>query len=134
MRGGWCSRGMAFTVLLSISGGACSDPSEPEGVVGQIVVAPEGLTVEVGQSVQIGATGYADGALYAVGDVTWTSSDPSIARIESSGVVDLLGTQHVAVVVGVSVGTVEVTATSERAGEGSVDLTVVAAAPTTGSP
>jgi len=67
-----------------------------------ITVGPPSPTVAVGSTLQMTATGtYDDGSTNTLSKVTWTSSDPSIATISSTGVAT-----------GVAAGSSTITATS----------------------
>lgn len=116
----------ATSLLVVLILGACSEPFEPQ-VTGSMSVTPTGQSVAVGESVSLFATGRAsDGGPYAMGSVTWSSSDPSIAVVASSRVSDVLGlgTQVTATVRGVAAGSVTITASSGRAGSASAQVTV----------
>jgi len=107
-------------VLVSLSG--CDLLRQLLGLVVQLTVlevTPFSSTVEVGQTQEFIATGhYTDGTEKRVeaGEVTWSSSDSSVATVSSSGIAT-----------GVSSGTILITATSTNgnAVNGSATLTVV---------
>ena len=71
----------------SDSGGGVVVPGESAGAVADITVSPSSSTIQVGRTVQMIATPV-DGAGNDVsGDVTWTSSNPIVASVDSGGLV-----------------------------------------------
>lgn len=114
--------GMTVTAILV----ACEDPLN-SSVTGSVSVTPIVQTVSVGSTAKIYATGSSSrGNDYVLGDVTWSSSDESVAVIIGSRTSDVLGlgTQMEATVSGLSPGTVQITAVTERAGNASATVTV----------
>ena len=86
------SRISAVIALISLT--ACSGsgsgvvvPGESPGAVAAVAVSPSSSTIQVGLTVQMTAT-LVDGAGNEVsGDVTWTSSNPIVASVDSGGLV-----------------------------------------------
>ena len=118
--------GLVKASLIVLLVAACGDPMTLSS--GSVLVTPTGQTVPAGEAVRVFATGQSSGGgIYALGKVTWSSSDESIARVTSSRIVDLLGlgAQVEATVLGVSAGTATITAATARAGEGEISVTGV---------
>ena len=116
----------ATTLLLPLLIIGCESSTAAE-VQGQLSVTPNGQTVQVGGVTKVYATGFAAGGSdpYVLGNVTWSSSDESIAQVTSSRTLDLLGAQSEATIVGVQPGTARITAMTQRAGAGSAEVVVV---------
>lgn len=106
---------------------ACGSPVSP--VRGSVFFSPAEQEVEVGQTVSVFATGLsADGrGPFSLGDVSWSSSDETVAVITATSSSGL--SQAEAMVLGVSVGTARITGTPERGGSGSVTVVVIAPSP-----
>ena len=80
---------LALTVILALLATGCSgffvDPS-----LSSITITPSSPTVSVGDTLQLKATGtYSDSSTKTLGssDVSWSSSDTSIATVSSGGLV-----------------------------------------------
>ena len=103
---------IVFALLVAAVLAACGAPTPPVVVTG-VVVSPDAATIEVGETVSLSATVQPAGVSQAV---TWASGSPSVAAVDSSGVVT-----------GVSAGTAVITATSvaDSAQSGSATVTVV---------
>jgi len=101
-------------VLLAALVAACGAPTAPPASVTGVTVTPEAATVEVGDTVALSATVQPAGVSQSV---TWTSDTPSVATVATNGVVS-----------GVSVGTAQITATSnaDTTKSASATVTVVA--------
>ena len=96
-------------------GGESTDQQEP---VASVTVSPEQVTLEVGQSQQLTASTQDEAGNVLTGrTVTWSTSDPAIATVSASGVVE-----------GVSVGSATITASSEGQ-SGSADVSVTPPGP-----
>lgn len=114
-------RGKRFWASASLVAGliflaACGDPAGPGvGSVSSVDIEPTSISVEVGSSTDVTATVNATGN--ASRDVTWSSSDPSIASVQRTG-------ERAARVTGVAVGTTTITATSRTDATKSDTLTV----------
>ena len=98
--------GVVLTALLA----ACGAPTTPPVSVTGVTVTPETATVEVGDTVALSATVQPAGASQSV---TWTSDAPAVATVATNGVVS-----------GVSVGTAQITATSNADTTKSASATV----------
>lgn len=122
--------GLAVAVGMSLLLFGCEDPVTPVvGSGGFVMVTPNLQTMHVGETVGVSATGFAkDGGMYALGSVSWSSSNESIATVASS-TTSIFGNQATATVLGVGVGIASIRANTERAGAGSVTVTVTATAP-----
>lgn len=101
--------GAYFSVplLLLASCGGGGSPSQqtqqqpPVGVLATIVVTPLSNPVQTGDLVQLSATGVdAYGSPVSVSTFTWTSSDPSIAKVTADGVLVALALGTVSVAAG----------------------------------
>ncbi|MDA0329400.1 MAG: Ig-like domain-containing protein [Gemmatimonadetes bacterium] len=121
----YCARQLILLALLAIT--ACSGPFVPAR--GFLTVTPTGQQMQVGGSVTLHATGLSAerSGPYALGTVTWSSSDESVARVTTSQRTGIFGDQHEATVLGIGVGTASITASSDRAGESSAEVVVVPA-------
>src|SRR5882672_3735494 len=111
------SRGCAGAValLLAIAGCNHADAPGPD----TLVVAPDTAALAVGESARVTATFQKDGAEFAAGTVTWTSSDPSRAAVD--------GHDNMAAITAIAVGTATITAS----GSGLTATVNVAIAPAT---
>jgi hypothetical protein len=115
---------LAKALGLSLLLLACENPVQTASS-GSVWVTPSGQTVKVGATIRVYATGFSSsGGSYALGNVTWSSSDESIATVSLSSS-SILGDLSEATVVGVSEGAATITATTARAGAGSVGVTVI---------
>ena len=104
---------IVLALLIAAVLAACGAPTPPTAVTG-VSVSPESATIEVGETVSLSATVQPAGVSQSV---TWASGSPSVATVDSSGVVT-----------GVSAGTAVITATSvvDSTQSGSATVTVVA--------
>lgn len=111
-----------FALLLSALLAACGSPSPGPGgpAVQSVTVSPATASVQVGETAELTATVSVTGG--ASQAVTWSSSDDSIASVDSDGVVT-----------GVAAGSATITATSvfDENRSGSAEVTVTAEAPVT---
>jgi hypothetical protein len=69
---------------------ACSDVLNPGEEVVDLQLTPGDVTLTVGSSAYLTATGLNAEGLPVDGDVTWTSSDPAVATISESGLATAL--------------------------------------------
>lgn len=75
-------------LLLAACGGDNSIVTPPPPVLASVTVSLSSTTIEAGQTSTAGATGVdQNGLAVALGDVAWSSSSPSVATVNSSGVV-----------------------------------------------
>ncbi len=86
------SRIAAVLVLIGLS--ACSDsgggfqvPGASPGAVSAVAVSPSSASIEVGLTVQMTATLIDGQGNEASGDVSWTSSNLTVASVDSEGLV-----------------------------------------------
>ena len=112
------SRISAVVALIGLT--ACGDsgsgihiPGSSPGAVAAVTVSPSSASIQVGLTVQMAAT-VVDGQGNEVsGDVSWTSSDPAVASVDSGGLVT-----------GLVAGTATITATINTISGGAI-VTVV---------
>ncbi len=109
-----------ITMLISILLVACPAPTPSAPAVQSVTVSPENPTVQLGQTRQFSATVNVTGG--APQDVSWSSSNESVATISATGLLTSL-----------SVGTTTVTATStfDSSKSGTATVTVTAGTPVT---
>ncbi len=80
----WIVLSCCLGFLASCGGGSNTPPPAP--TLQSVSVAPSGASVVAGKTQQYTATGnYSDGTTKALSTVDWTTSDPTIATISSSG-------------------------------------------------
>jgi hypothetical protein len=94
MRTSWIP---ALAVVLLAGTAACGEglttlapdsPLRSTGVVSQVVVTPNPVSLSTGQNVQLTARAYdANGVQITGKTATWSSSSPSVASVSASGVV-----------------------------------------------
>jgi uncharacterized protein YjdB len=81
---------------------ACQSPTDPNRASAPTVVvavAPSVAAIEPGESFRFtAAVGGADGTRWTPADLTWQSTDPSIASVGSDGMVQALTAGHVVIV------------------------------------
>ena len=109
---------IVLALLVATILAACGSPTPPPAVTG-VVVTPSTETVEVSATVSLSATVQPAGVSQSV---TWSSDSPSVATVDSSGVVT-----------GVNAGTAVITATSvvDASQSGFATVTVVDGDPAT---
>ena len=112
------SRISAVVLLIGLascgdSGSGIQIPGSSPGAVAAVTVSPSSASIQVGLTVQMAAT-VVDGQGNEVsGDVSWTSSDPAVASVDSGGLVT-----------GLVAGTATITATINTISGGAI-VTVV---------
>ncbi len=114
----------AGTARISATDGSVSGDATitveagPDGAVASVQVLPSAMTIPVGGNVRLDAeTRDAVGSLLVDRNVSWSSDNPSVAAVESDGLVT-----------GVGLGSTTITATSEGK-SGSATITVSQAPP-----
>ena len=102
--------------------GACNDTGEPPAEVASVTVTPPSVSVNVGGTTTLNAAAF-DAANAPVPGVmfSWNSSDPAIATVSASGIVNAL-----------AVGTATITATAPNGVAASSAVQVTEAPPPTG--
>jgi alpha-tubulin suppressor-like RCC1 family protein len=77
---------LTVSVLLPILLGACSSTEDPSNIVSSVEVLPQSASTLVGTTLQFAATPRdASGAAVPGQTVSWSSSNPSIATVDASG-------------------------------------------------
>jgi len=83
-----------WTVVALIGLTACSDsgvgfqiPGESPGAATGVLVSPSSASITVGLTVQMSATLVNDAGNEVSGDVSWTSSNLTVASLDSQGLV-----------------------------------------------
>jgi len=127
LRSQYRSVAAATFILAALSGSSCEHPSPPAppgldtAAVASVTVSPPSASVQVGQTAQLTATPkQASGAPLGGRVVTWSTSDSTVARVSTTGLVT-----------GRAAGSATVTATSEGK-TGTSAITVPA--PSSGGP
>lgn len=112
---------LGTTFITASSGGAFANDTVTvvRRVVGQVVVGPSGVSVAVGDTTRLQATIFdTQGKVLPDREVTWSSAEPAIATVSSTGLVT-----------GVAPGSVAITATADGvSGSTTVEVTPAAAA------
>ena len=76
-----------FALAMLVAVVACNGVTEPGEEVADVEVTPGDVTLYVGSTVLLTATGMNADGLPLEGDVSWTSSDPAVATVSESGLV-----------------------------------------------
>jgi hypothetical protein len=82
----WIALSCCFGLLASCGGGGNTPPTPPTPTLQSVSVSPSGASVVAGKTQQYSATGgYSDGTTKALSTVNWTTSDSTVATINSTG-------------------------------------------------
>jgi hypothetical protein len=119
----WIAMALCIGFMASCGGGGSSTPPPP--TLQSVSVSPSGASVVAGKTQQYTATGvYSDGSTKALSSVDWTTSDSSVATINSTGL--LTGVKQGSVMVSAKSGT---TSGSTSATIGAAQLVSIAISP-----
>jgi FG-GAP-like repeat/Bacterial Ig-like domain (group 2) len=121
----WFALVCSLGLLASCGGGSNTPPTPPTPTLQSVSVSPSGASVVAGKTQQYSATGtYSDGTMKALSTVDWTTSDTTIATINSTGL--LTGVKQGSVMVSAKSGTIS---GSTSATIGAAQLVSIAVSP-----
>ncbi len=99
----WIALSCCLGFLASCGGGGYTPPPPP--TLQSVSVSPSSASVVAGKTQQYSATGsYSDGTTKGLATVDWTTSDPTVATINSTGL--LTGVKQGSVIVSAKSGTI----------------------------
>ena len=89
---------LRWVVACVLVAAACDDAAAPRDSAASIVVTPSADSLLTGTTLQVAVeVETAGGDPIPAGDVTWATSDPSIATVSAGGLVTTLGPGHVTI-------------------------------------
>ena len=84
-----------LVLAMLVAAVACSDVLDPGEEVVDLQLTPGDVTLTVGSSAYLTATGMNAEGLPVEGDVTWTSSDPDVVVVSDAGLATALAVGEV---------------------------------------